>query len=398
VTSGVGLHSAGLAALSAVGVAALVGSAFVLNAVSSHRDEPRRQPPTLIVADQVTAEEGFDPKPPAGLVERAVALASDGRGRLVLLRGGGTGAVQAGEDVALRQEREHGQAETDPTAIRDGVTRTLDDAFTAAAKVHAPGPGRDLLSLLGAVSGRLTGGSAELWLRTFGMPTVDPANTRVLMSADPVQAVAAIAGSIPRLAHVTVHLILLPPAGDQPPLNELTNSWRHAFLTALLTTAGATLRDVEEVRRPLPAAPGAPLAPPVSSLPNPTQRPARPPTPHVPFVNPLDTATTFRPDSAALASGEAAVLAQLEPVITGWKAGRYGRVEVVGRTARFGPRDTAVHLSQQRAALIAALLQQQGVPVAKSTGLGFDQPLPPSPTDPANRVVTVTAYPKERTR
>lgn len=388
-------HSLGVTLAVVVAVAVLV-SVVLLNTAAARRRQPHGPQPTLIVADQVTAEEGFDPQPPAGLVDRAVALAKGGNGRLVLLRGGGTGAVQAGPDVLLRQEREHGDVENDPTAIRDGVTRAVNNAFAGAATVPVPGPGRDLLSLLDAVAGQLDGGTAEVWLRTFGLPTVDPADTRILMAADPAQAVASIAGSVPRLAGARVHLVLLPPAGAQPPLNELTNKWRYAFLAAMLTQAGATLDSIEEVRVPLSSAPGAPAAPLVRPLRNPTPQP--PQQSSLPLTARLDTAATFLPDRAALTSSPDMVLAQLQPVITGWKAGRYGRVEVVGHTARIGPRESALVLSQQRADLIADLLRRQGVPIAVSTGLGFDRPLPPSPTDLANRVVIVTAYPREKTR
>jgi outer membrane protein OmpA-like peptidoglycan-associated protein len=348
----------------------------------------------IIVADQVTQEEGYDPAPPAGLVNRADQLASCGNGDLILDRGAGQGGLRAGPAVSLRIYREPGQVENDPTARENEVRQLITRAFRSAGKTRVPGAGRDVIGLLATISAQLGKGQNDVWLSTLGLPTVNPANVRLLMAADPVQAAASVPGPLPSLHGARVHLVLSPPAGNQPRLNVATDAWRRQFMVDLLRRMGADVVSVSEVDTVEPPAPGAPPAPMVTNLPDPTpQSPARP-RPHMPYRAKLDNSALFLPNSAHFTVGEARVLAELQPVISGWRRGLYSHITVIGHCARFGPADTAVLLSQQRAARIARLLRLHGVQDVTSEGVGFDQPLPPSPTSATNRVVVVTAYPK----
>jgi outer membrane protein OmpA-like peptidoglycan-associated protein len=350
---------------------------------------------TLMVVDEITAEEGYDPTAPRGLVDRAVQLAPAGDARLVLLQGAGRGATQPFDAVAIKAEREPGEPEHDPTAIRRAVTTLVTGALRQAAASPPHGAGRDLIGLLRGMSAIRGPGPNIAYLRTFVMATVDPADCRLLMAVDPEQAVQSIARSIPDLTGIEVHLELLPPAGLQPPINPRTADWRKAFVEDLLRAGHANLVETREILEVLPPLPGAPSAPVVPSLSDPTPPPRqRSPSPG-PLRAALDSSATFVPDRAELEDGERAVLAQLKQIIDGVHAGRYGRVTVVGRTARIGPPETARTLSKARAEVVAGLLRAQHVPIAARdvTGLGFDDPLPPDPRSATNRTVTVTAYP-----
>jgi outer membrane protein OmpA-like peptidoglycan-associated protein len=214
------------------------------------------------------------------------------------------------------------------------------------------------------------------------------------MAADPVQAAASIPGPLPDLHGARVHLILAPAADNQPRLNVATDTWRRDFMVALLRRSGADVVSVTEdeaVERP---AYGAPPAPVVANLPDPTPHlPAHLP-PHRVYTEKLDSSALFLPDSARFTVSQGQVLAELKPVIIGWRKGLYSHVTVLGHCARFGPAATAVLLSQQRAAVVARLLLMNGVSNVTSSGVGYSEPLPPDPTSPTNRVVIVTAYPK----
>jgi outer membrane protein OmpA-like peptidoglycan-associated protein len=342
----------------------------------------------------VTREEGDNVSPPPGLVSQADRLAACGGGQLILDRGAGQGGVQAGPSISLRIYREPGELENDPTARDTKVHQLIARAFRAEESTQPPGAGRDVIGLLATVSAELGSRQNDVWLRTLGLPTVNPANARVLMAADPAPAVASIPGPLPSLRGARVRLVLSPPAGDQPRFNVATDVWRRLFMVDLLRRMGADVVSVTEDEAPVAAAPGAPPAPVVANLPDPTPQPPGQPRPHAVYRAKLDSATLFLPDLARFAVGQGQVLSELQPIITGWRQGRYSHVTVVGHCARFGPADTAVLLSRQRAARVARLLRLAGVSKITAWGVGFSQPLPPNPTSPSNRVVIVTAYPK----
>jgi outer membrane protein OmpA-like peptidoglycan-associated protein len=350
---------------------------------------------TITWADQVTAEEGDNSSPPPDVVTQADALASCGGGQVIMIRGAGQGAVQAGPTVSLRIYRAPGELENDPTARTAAVQQLINKAFRYAATVRVPGDGRDVIGLLGAISAGLRSGKNDVWLRTLGLPTVAPADARVLMAADPAQAVASIAKWVPSLHGARVHLILSPPTGRQPPLNTATNAWRRAFMVDLLRQAGADVVSVQQDQLPEQSAPGAPHAPVVANLPEATPTmPSNRPTPRRPFRISLDSATFFLPNSTQFAASRADVLAELRPIVAAWRTGQYSQVRVVGHCAMFGPRLGALELSRERAAIVATILRQLGVGDVTSTGVGYDDPLPPNPQSASNRVVIITAIPK----
>ncbi len=351
----------------------------------------------LIVGQQVTAEEGTSLSPPPGLLGQADRLSGCGGGQLVIIRAAGQGGIQAGPGVPLRIFREPGQLENDTPVRQAKVAALVNSAFRNAQRTRVSGSGRDVLGLLAAISAKLGGGQNSVWLETLGLPTVSPANARILMAADPAQAAESIARWVPSLRGARVYLVLSPPAGRQPALNIATDAWRRAFMLDLLREAHAEVVSVTEIETVEAPAPGAPQAPVVPNLPELT--PSTPPThrhraPDAPYTATLDTSTLFVPNSTSFLSSLTQVVAQLKPIITGWQRGEFARVVVVGHCARFGSRDGALLLSSQRAAEIAQLLREHGVTDVLARGVGYDQPLPPSPQSASNRVVVVTAYPK----
>lgn len=356
-------------------------------------DRPSSGPlPTLIFAEQVTAQEGSDPKSPADLVDRAGDAAARGGGELILIHGAGRGGVQVGDKVSLRVEREPGQLENVDTVRRDAVRNRLGKAFNAAQETPVTDAGRDVIGLLAAVAASLKSGENEVWIRTLGMGTVDPADARILLAADPGAAAKSIAQFVQPLRGARVHLILSPTAGDQPRFNAATDSWRRSFMGALLRQAGAEVVSVDDVRAAEPPAPGAPAAPVVPSLPDPPT--PRPKSQDCAPVAKLDTSASFKADSVEYAVSEQAVVAQLQPIINGWRSCGYNRVEIVGHAAQIGDAEGARRLSQQRAEKVADVLRRHQVGSITARGVGYDEPLPPNPVDPVNRVVIVTAYPK----
>lgn len=376
----------------------LVALAFVgIMIVRAHASQCRTPSTTLIEAAQTTAEEGYDPTPPPALVSRADRLSSCAGGTLLILQAAGSGA-QVAAHVSLRVYRDAGQPENDPIARGRAIRARIGGAFRRAFATPAHGDGRNLIGLLAAISQDRRRGTTETWLSTLGLPTVAPADSRILIAADPAQAAASIRRWLPDLHGVRVHLILDPPAGDQPQFNTATDNWRRAFVIAVLRDAGATIASITEVQTTESPALGAPAAPPVPDLPEMTPRPPKPPQPAKPYRLKLDSAAFFLPNSTAFATSRHAVLTSLAPVIAAWKSGGYARAVVVGRCARFGPPHGARVLSRQRADIIAGLLRAAGVTSVKAIGVGYSRPLPPNPYSAANRVVIVTIYPKEPRR
>jgi outer membrane protein OmpA-like peptidoglycan-associated protein len=383
-----GLLAAGLAAMAGLG---LVG--FMV--ARAHAPECASAGDTIVFADQVTQEEGNNPNPPPGLVGEAERLASCGGGQLVLIRGAGQGGVQAGPTISLRIYREPGEIENDPTARANKVRQLITHAFEISDATRPPGAGRDVVGLIATISSQLGNGQNDVWLRTLGLPTVNPANARVLMATDPAQAVASIPGPLPSLHGARVHLVLSPPAGNQPRLNPATDAWRRQFMVDLLRRLGADVVSVTEDEALESSARDAQPAPVVPNLPDPTPQPPAKPLPHKAYRARLDSSALFLPDSLRFTVSEGQVLAELQQVISGWRRGLYSHVTVVGHCARFGPAAGALLLSQQRAAKIARLLRLHGVSAVTSMGVGFNRPLPPDPQSATNRVVVVTAYPKD---
>jgi outer membrane protein OmpA-like peptidoglycan-associated protein len=386
------LRSWALALIVAVLAAGAI-TALVVRSLHLHRPPCPAASSEIIWAQQVTAEEGDNPDPPPGLVSQTERFAACAEGQLIMLRGAGQGGVQVGPAVSLRIYREPGELENDATARQNKVQALVGQAFKTAQASRPPGAGRDVIGLLASISAELGTGQNDVWLQTLGLPTVNPANARLLMAADPAQAVASIARWVPSLHGARVHLVLSPPAGNQPRFNTATDAWRRRFMLALLRQAGADVVSVTEVESAESPAPGAPASPVIPNLPDLTpQLPA--PRPGRPYTAKLDSSTLFVPNSAQFLSSQAQVLQQLEPIIAGWRHGLFSRVLVVGHCARFGPPAGALLLSQERAARIAGLLRANGVTSISSEGVGYSQPLPPDPQSPANRVVIVTAYPK----
>jgi len=392
----------GAAAAALLGVAALLAVAAWLHTTtmagppaSPSESSPASSPATetLVFARQVTAGESTV-EVPDGLVDHAVHAAESGTPELKVVEAAGRSGTLAGPAVPLVVEREPGQPENDPRARRDGVVRLVDDALARAAAAPVPGDGRDVIGLLDATAAALGPGPNEVWLATFGLGTVDPADARILMAGDPGAAASSIAGSVPALRGARVHVLLTAPAGTQPPLNARTEAWRAAFVTAVLREGGATVVSVDRDLRALPPGPGASAVPAVAPLPDPTPAPAVVP-PTGPVTLALDSVALFRPDTAEFVDSDDAVAAQLAPIVDGYRAGRFGRVGITGRCARFGDAAAARALSLARARTIADLLRRRGIPVADPdvVGLGYDDPLPPGPRDPRNRSVTVTAHP-----
>ena len=232
----------------------------------------------IIWAEQVTAEEGDQSSPPPGMVDQADRLASCGGGHLAVIRSAGQGGVQVGPVVSLSVERAPGQPENDPTARRIAVEHKVDAAFQKAHNTPVPGAGRDVTGMLGAIAAELGNGHNHVWIHTLGLPTVPPADARILLAADPAQAAASIARFVPSLRGADVHLILARPAGAQPQLNTVTDAWRRAFMIDLLRQAGAHVGSVQEVEAIERPAPGAPPAPVVPNLPENTRRSQRSPS------------------------------------------------------------------------------------------------------------------------
>jgi outer membrane protein OmpA-like peptidoglycan-associated protein len=380
-------------ALVAVLLAAGAVTAVVVRSLHQHHVACPPASSEIIWAQQVTAEEGDSPDPPAALVDQADQLAACGEGQLIMLRGAGQGGAQAGPAVSLRIYREPGELENDPTARQDKVQDLVGQAFKTAQASRPPGAGRDVIGLLASISSELGHGENDVWLQTLGLPTVNPADARTLMSADPAQAVASIARWIPSLHGARVRLVLSPPAGSEPRFNTATDAWRRQFMVALLRQAGADVVSVTEVESVQSPAPGAPPAPVIPNLPEPTPQLPKP-RPGKAYTARLDSSTLFVPNSPQFLSSQSHVLEELQPIITGWREGMFARVLVVGHCARFGPPAGALRLSQQRAAKVAGLLRLQGVSVVTAEGVGYSQPLPPNPQSATNRVVIVTAYPK----
>jgi outer membrane protein OmpA-like peptidoglycan-associated protein len=195
------------------------------------------------------------------------------------------------------------------------------------------------------------------------------------------------AGQLPRLgSFATINLVFPAATGAQPALNPLTSAWRKSYWKSLAAVTGARLGDIVDTNAPAAATPGAPDAPVIPNLKDPTKvPPAKPiPTPRrkarsqpAPVPAPVILGgSTYQPDSAEFVDGTAAKK-QLQPLADAWSAHKagYRTVLCTARTAAIGPANTAMALSQQRADAAKELLRELGVGSVKANGVGFTQPI-----------------------
>lgn len=360
--------------------------------------KPVQSTTCLIYATSVTQQEGFPASLPPALVARAHALAATGGGSVVGVVAAGSTGEQVSQATSLRVETD-GQLENDVQTREDTVAKRLKRLLADMKSTLPSEPGRSMAGLLAGVAAALGPDENQVWIATFGLPTAPGEDTRVLMAADPGAAAASIpASAITPLRNAQVHIVLLPPAGNQPALNATTDLWRKAFVTDVVRRSGALVADVTEDTIPSPPSDGAPVAPTVPNILIPTSLPKTTSTvsPGQPLSISLDTSTPFLPDSAEWADGTQQVRSELAPVAKAWtQANGYLVVTLTGYCARFGPAAGAIALSRQRAEKVAALLTSMGVAVdAKNVvGRGYTDPLP-DPANPQslhNRTVVVTA-------
>ena len=363
----------------------------------------------LINEDANTAGNGLDQIRDA-VTTAAIELSDEGGGDLVIAKAAGDEARQVAT-ADLRIVDPDGQAEHDEQTKLTVAGKRIEDAFAAAETAAATGNGRNLASLL-TMAARLapaSGQSYQVYVVGFGLGTVDPADARVQMGGDPSQAVEEMKNSLPSLRGATINLVFPSAVEPQPALNTLTASWRDAYWKALAGAMGARLGTVQNVNVAGPAVAGAPTAPVIPNLENPTVVP--PPTTTKAAPAPKASAkpapepqpapvilagTVFVPDQPQFVD-PAAAKKQLSPLAAAWKnyKGRYESVDCVGRTAKFGDAATARILSEQRASTAQTALKALGVATVHATGVGFDDPLPDiEPTAAGQRSVSCTLVPK----
>lgn len=319
--------------------------------------------------------------------------AAAGGGTLTAYKGSGQKPIEVGRaDLAVIRE---GNLETD-AGLREKVTRqTVDEVLNQVKDTTVAGEGRDVLALLHAIAQNKPS-EGQLWdvvIYSLGLSTVDPSDVRVLMAADPAQAVESLpASSIPDLKGARVQWIFPATTGQQEPLNTRTTLWRKAFLTKLMERSNALLYQTVERNVPGTSEPGTPNAPTVSNLQDPTPAPSSPPQPDQPLIAALDAGALFAADSTTLLDREAAA-AGVSQLVEAWKTDRYSAVECVGRVAAFGSPEVGMVLSGKRAEIITGLLAEMGVP-AVARGAGSAEPLPGDPKGAHQRSVICTAQPR----
>ena len=315
----------------------------------------------------------------------AVELAKTGGGELVILKAAGDPARQVGR-ADLRIQTPDGQLEHDTETIKTVARQRIEQTFDAAAKVPTPGTGRDILSLLTMAANMAPreGLQYQIFMVGFGLGTVEPADARIQMGGDPGQAVEAINDRLPDLTGATINVVFPAAVAPQQPLNVATSNWRRTYWTDLTLAAGAVPGQVIDTNIAAAPTAGAPDAPVIPNLPDPTpvppQRIPPPPPPEEPQtpLPPVRLAgSLFMPDSAEFVNPDLAS-DQLAPIADAWQKypDSYATVDCVGRTAAFGDRGPAVTLSQQRAEAARTLLVAQGVGTVTAIGVGFDDPLP----------------------
>lgn len=370
-----------------------------------------RRPPAierlLILSVSQTQQEVALPAPPVQFVTESEELSARGGGFAVMVGSAGATGKTVGDPIPLRVNTDgtsdpHGQQESDVPTRNKAITRRLAAAWAALIANPPVDNGRSFVDQLATVASIAHGHKdVEAWVLTFGLSTNAPEDDRLLMATDPTPAAASLpSAAVPALADVSLHLILVSAAGNQPALSAQTAAWRLRYDTAVLSRTHADLLDITESTTAGKGWPAAPVAAPISNIllhtpqirkPKKTGRTATPLAPH-PMA--IDTAAAFEPDLADLLETKAQLDQQLAGFVTDQKAfgTRFG-VTVIGSCARYGPHDTAVVLSRQRAAVIAAELRRLGVNVTKVDGFGYDNPpYPGDPTSPRNRIVTISPH------
>ena len=356
----------------------------------------------LLSADNQTAGNGLEQSRDA-ITDAGMSLTAKGGGELIILKaGGGPAREVATSDLLIKGP--DGQPEHDREVIEGAAKAAIDKAFSDATAARVSGEGRNVLSLLTAAADHAppAGQPFDIFMVGFGLGTVDPADARVQLAADPGQAVAAAANRLPRLDDATIHLIFPAAAGEQEPLNVATVQWRRAYWEDLASAVGARIGDVTATNVPADPAPNANPAPTIPNIEDPTPVPPAPipdPTPPgEPQPEPPPTRLgggMFLPDSAEFAD-LALATAQLTPIAEAWIShpGAYGQVLCIGRTANVGPPDGAIALSQLRAAAAGGLLTSLGVTNVVTEGKGYSSPVPDlDPLDPAQRSVSCQLIP-----
>jgi outer membrane protein OmpA-like peptidoglycan-associated protein len=341
-------------------------------------------PYILAWVTQITAQESFPTTMPQSLVDAAITQTREGATDLVLV-----GVAGSSNSVSVRMSLP--TSASIPSRSRLAMTVRADLAKSLDRFSHSPPPdgnGRDLLSLLQSAAGLVGDDSrGQIWLQTFGLGTVAPADTRMLLAADPASAVQYLRPYLPDFGGVDVYVTLSSEADGQPRLDSRTTAWRREFVRGLLLAANAsvvTIEQMTEVDHPLQGAPSSPI---VHNIGSNTVYAAA--TGRKPAILRLDTSATFRPDSAKLAVSRKAVLSSLRPLLSLCIRSNC-RAEAVGHAARYGSSAGALALSDQRARVIAGLLRRSGITEVTSIGVGFLQPLVSNPRSAQNRAVVIT--------
>ena len=207
----------------------------------------------------------------------AVELAKTGGGELVILKAAGDPARQVGR-ADLRIQTPDGQLEHDTETIKTVARQRIEQTFDAAAKVPASGTGRDILSLLTMAANMAPreGLQYQIFMVGFGLGTVDPADARIQMGGDPGQAVEAISDRLPDLTGATINVVFPAAVAPQQPLNVATSTWRRTYWADLTRATGAVPGQVIDTNIAAAPTAGAPDAPVIPNLPDPTPVPPQP--------------------------------------------------------------------------------------------------------------------------
>ena len=230
----------------------------------------------LLSADNQTAGNGLEQSRDA-ITDAGMSLTAKGGGELIILKaGGGPARVVATSDLLIKGP--DGQPEHDREVIEGAAKAAIDKAFSDATAAPVRDEGRNVLSLLTAAADHAppAGQPFDIFMVGFGLGTVDPADARVQLAADPGQAVAAAAHRLPRLDGATIHLVFPAAAGEQEPLNVATVQWRRAYWEDLASAVGARIGDVTATNVPADPAPNANPAPPIPNIEDPTPVPPQP--------------------------------------------------------------------------------------------------------------------------
>ena len=391
-------------------VAATIGVVLVAVGLLLLQRKEESNPGAVVVAvnvDSSSAGNGLVAALPT-IRQKTTALAAAGGGTTTFIRGSGN-AAQVVATVDTTVLGPDGTKEADAETRNRVIAERLDDAVGKVADSTATEPGRPLLPLL-AMTANLapTGGSFDIVYIGFGMSDLDPLDMRQQVTGmDPSQSVASVSDRLPQTPGARYTLIFTAAAGPQESLNTTTAQWRRAWWTDMAATTGASIIDISDDNTAAEPSPGAPAAAPIPNIPESTlsgETPtptttSAPPPPPLPDPNPEPATLNgalFQPDSAEWVDADTA-RAKMQPLADAWAAfpGKYQPLTCTGRTARFGPADTARSTATARAAAALALGRELGITqTADPVGLGYDQPLPPyPPTAPEQRSVICELLP-----